>query len=296
MNTATFIALLGITAAIAWGISDFFAAHSAKKVGPILAATVINTVSTIIFSLTFVVFFRDHTALTASGFYYSIAAGAVLTVATALFFTGLQAGPVSIVSPLSSTYPLVTTLVAVVLFGAHLSIREVSGILLTCGGIVAASGLLNTSKSERKLTGGIRFALATAVLWGIGWGLLAQAINQIDWQLASLLSSVTAALTLILLLPFIKGLESSSWQTIKVALKSRYVLLAAVIQLIGSTALEIGISRSRDDNGAVVTAISAAYPILTVFLALRYFKERVAFISIVGAILGIVGVVILSLG
>lgn len=52
----------------------------------------------------------------------------------------------------------------------------------------------------------------------------------------------------------------------------------------------------EDRAGAVVTAISAWDPILTIFLALKYFDERVKILPLAGAFVGIIGVVVLSLG
>ena len=296
MNAATIVALLGITAALAYGVADFFAAKSAKSVGPVLSAALVSIFSALLFAIIFVIFFRSHTHLTTAGFWYAAASGTVLSFSVALFYIGLAAGPVSIVSPLSSMYPLVTTAVALVVFHARLSTREIIGVILTVFGIAAAAGLLNLKRSNYRLAKGPVFALFTALAFGIGYAFLAQSIKRIDWQLASLVDYGFAAIAFLVFIPIIKGKEVISPRAIKRGLKNKFILVTSVVQLAGIASLEIGISRSTVTGGAVVTAISASYPIITIFLAVKHFDEKARLIPLAGAFIGVAGIIVLSLG
>jgi drug/metabolite transporter (DMT)-like permease len=295
MNPAVIVALLGLTAAISWGISDFFSARSAKTIGAGLAACLVNAIGSLLFVIIYLLFMHPHVAMSATAFDYAAVSGITVSVGAAAFFVGLEVGPVSIVSPLTSTYPLITTLLALVAFHAHLTIEEIGGILLTVLGITAASGLLATRKSERKLSKGPTYALVAALTWGVGFALLAQAIKRINWELASVIELSFCTLTLFALLPLTKGTEEISWRATWQGLKSKFVLTAGVIQLGGVIGLNLGIARSTSTDGAVVTAISACYPILTIFLALKHFGEKVDLLPLAGAFVGIAGIVILSL-
>lgn len=284
----------GLGAAISWGISGYFAAHSAKKIGPTLAAAVVNILGALLFVLIYLGFMRGSFNLELVGVLYSVLSGIILSIGAVAFFRGLEKGPVSIVSPLTSLYPLATTVIAVTIFGAKLSLIQTLGILLIIGGVLVASGLLGVKKPERKIASGPRYGLLAALFWGIGYSLLAQGISRIGWETASVIEFVFVAITFLILTPLIKGNEVINKTQISAAFKNKFVIGASVIQLIGVMALNYGLSK-ESSSGAVVTALSACYPIITVFLALKHMKEQTAIIPLVGAFVGIVGVIILIL-
>ena len=296
MSSSSLIVLLGLIAAVTWGIADFFAAKSTHKVAPLLGVTLVNIFSTLLFGVIFALFFRSHWVYSEVGFGFAALGGIILSLGAAIFFIALKAGPVSIVSPLTSTYPLVATILAITAFQAVLSSSQVAGILLTCVGIVLAAGLVSLRPAERKLAKGPVLALVTAVFWGIGNTIIAQAIKRLDWQVVSLIAGTVGSLALLLLLAFTGNRQPMTWFEITSGLRNKYILLAAVIQLLGACALDIGIARSTNASGAVVIAMSATCPLLTVALVLRYTTEQFKFVPIAGGVIGVAGVVLLSLG
>lgn len=296
MSNSVAIALLGLTAAISWGISDFFAAKSAKSIGSILASTLVNISGALLFAIIFVLFFRSHTQIPATGFWYTAGSAIMLSFGAATFFVALEAGPVSIVSPLTSMYPLGTTALALLLFHARLTARELAGIALTLLGIITVSGLLAPSKPSYRLGKGSLYALLTAFNWGVGYALISQALKYADWQIVSLIEFCFVTLTFIALVPIIKGPEVISLRTIRKGFRNKFVIGTSGLQLLGVIALNVGLSKSTATGGAVVAAISATYPVLTIFLALRHFDEKMKLVPLAGAFVGIAGVIALSLG
>ena len=296
MNSAIVVVLLGVLTAVSWGVSDFLCAKSAKAAGPVTAAVVVNTLSLAAFAVLYMVLFRGEGKVSGAGIGLAVASGVVIAAGTALFFVALAAGPVSIVSPLTSVYPFVTTVVALMIFRAHLSGRELVGVILVLAGVMAASGLLTTGRPAQKVTKGPALALLTAVLWGIGYALLAQAMKQLGWQTATLVELACIAGVLLVALPFVRGKEVLAFRVVAHVAGSKTVLSAAAIQLLGVLAFNAGLARSGASGGAVVTAVSACYPILTIILSLKHFQEEIRLVALAGACAGIVGVVVLSLG
>jgi drug/metabolite transporter (DMT)-like permease len=294
MNDSLIILVGGLGAAISWGISDYLAAHSAKKIGPILASAVINILGSLLFIIIYFLFFREQTTSSLSGIIYSSTAGIALSLGAYALFKGLEKGPVSIVSPLTSLYPLVTTLLAVAVFSAKLSFGQSLGIMLIILGVIVASGLASVKKSERKIASGPKYALLAALFWGIGYSLLAQGIQKIGWQASSVIEFAFVAISFVVLTPLFKGGEKINSNTILAALKNKYILGTAIIQLAGVIALNFALSK-ESSSGAIVTAISATYPLLTVFLALKHMKEKVDLLPLLGAFAGIIGVIIVVL-
>jgi drug/metabolite transporter (DMT)-like permease len=76
--------------------------------------------------------------------------------------------------------------------------------------------------------------------------------------------------------------------------QNKFVLGAATIQLVGAIAINVGLEYETA-SGAIITAISAMYPILTMALALAGLKEKVTRPAIAGALISVFGVVALSL-
>ena len=212
----------------------------------------------------------------------------------AAFYKGLEAGPISIVSPLGSLYPLITTLLAVLVFGATLSAGQVVGIAMVIAGVLIAAGILNTTKKERRLHDGPRYALWAALFWGISFTLQAQAVIGLGWQMATLISYVMLTVTYVVITPFIKGNEAFTREALQHAVKSKYIIGATVFGMTGFLALNLGISKDVS-SGAVVAALSATYPLITVFLALHRLKEAVQPVPLAGAFLGVAGVIVLSI-
>ncbi|MCA9328051.1 EamA family transporter, partial [Candidatus Saccharibacteria bacterium] len=124
--------------------------------------------------------------------------------------------------------------------------------------------------------------------------LQAQAVIGLGWQMATLISYVMLTVTYVVITPFIKGKEQFTMQKMARALKSKYVIGATLFGMTGFLALNLGISKDVS-SGAVVAALSATYPLITVFLALHRLKEAVQPLPLAGAFLGVAGVIVLSI-
>jgi len=237
---------------------------------------------------------RPSVELTSSGLSFGIVSGVLVAFGAVGLFKGLAAGPVSLVSPISAAYPLVTTIVALLVFNAQLSLRQLFGIALVMTGILLAAELIGLGRVNRKIGVGPAWAFLSVLSWGVGFALLAQAISSLGWQAATFLELASLTITFVILLPFIKGREKISLSLLRRMSLNKFILSAALIQLIGVFAINLGMAYETT-SGAVIVAISACYPVLTIFLALRHFKEEVKYIPLLGAFISIAGVVILSL-
>lgn len=287
--------IFGLAAGIGWGFSGFFDAKASRSAGPLLASFLINGLVAVGYAVLYLLFWRNGHRVGASGMYYAIASGVVITLGALSYFRGLAIGPVALVSPLSAAYPLVTTIVAFVIFGARLSGWQTAAIYMIMAGVMAASGLLTTKGiATRKVQKGPLLGLATAVFWGLGYAFAAQAITRLGWQLASLVEFSAMAVAFGVFIPLIKTTEIITLQHVASACKNTFILLSAGISLCAAVSLNVGLSREHS-SGAIVAALSACYPVLTVLLARRSFDEAVAKIPLLGAFVSIGGVILLSL-
>lgn len=295
MHNTSAVLVGGLGAAIAWGLGDYFSARAAKRSGPILAAVAIHMIEVPLFFIPFIFLVQSwQGTLSLTGMAYAAVAGVLIALAGVYFYRGLKSGPVSLVSPLSSLYPLVTTMLAIVAFGAVLSLPQLIGVVLIVLGVVLATGLAQIKMHKPKIRKGPMNALRAAVLWGFGYALLAQGVARLGWQVAIAIEFLVMALTFITIAPYVHGRETIRMRKVIKLFSNKYVFLAAVGAVFGLVVFSFGLSHDKS-SGALVTALSATYPLVTVFLALSRLKEKVQLVPLAGAFVGVAGVIILSL-
>ena len=102
--------LWGASAAISWGFADFIARFTGRSVG--VAATFLAVSVVGLGALLLFMWLRDDTmlwhnpdALQLSGLGLLVAAGVISALATVLLYEALAKGPVSLASPVVSSYP-----------------------------------------------------------------------------------------------------------------------------------------------------------------------------------------------
>jgi uncharacterized membrane protein len=166
-EAAVLAVLCGLAATISWGLADFWAARAARTVGPVTAVVAGSAIGFLGFTLFYVG--SGQRIVIGSDLGYAAGAGVALGAGLMIFYRALKLGPVSLVSPLSSAYPLVTTLLVVLVFRGSLSLRQFIGIGVVTLGVMAASELFSVRASERRLSRGPLLALCAAGAWGVCW-------------------------------------------------------------------------------------------------------------------------------
>jgi len=292
---AEFIAIIcGLAAGFGWGFSGYFDAKASKSIGPLSASLLINGAVAIGYAVVYLLFLRQYHAWDALGIIYAIGSGMIITIGALTYFKGLAIGPVSLVSPLSASYPLVTTLVALGIFHARPSAPQILAIFLIMTGVMGATGLIGAKNvGHRAVQRGPLLGLCTAVAWGLGYALAAQAIQRLGWQFASLIEFGAMALAFGLFIPLSMPNHGLTPKVLAQGMRNKFVLLSGSISLCAALALNIGLSREHS-SGAIVATLSACYPVLTVILARRSFNEEVGLIPTIGAFVSISGVLLLS--
>lgn len=298
IHPAYIITFLGIFTAVSWGASDFLTAKSAKLFGPILSGLMVSFIGTLTCALLFlcyVLLTHRHFTYTLFTIGLAVLSGILFAVGEVSFNKALESDSVSIVSPLTSIYPLFTAVVTITIFHVHLTLIELLGICLVVAGVTVASGLFSMQRSNRESIKGPFYSILAALGWGLGYALLAHAFAKMGWQLATFISYLFLLISIFIVLSRIKGHELINRHTFGIAFHDKYVLSAGLIQLFGELALIVGISISISKGGMIVTALSSSYPALTIFLALKSFDENVRSVRVVGGLVGLFGIVLLTL-
>lgn len=292
MIVATLASLLfGLGTAVCWGVADFWAAKATKRSSAESSAVWVSIIATVTYLLVYLVS-RGNSDWNTNGIIYAIFAGILLELGLYIFYRGLDVGPVSIVSPISSAYPFISTLVLLLFFQTKLTILELVGVFIIVLGVVLASGIMETKQSERKFSTGLIYASLTVVLWGSAYALLGQAVNTIGWQKATLVDTLAGFISLFSLFAITQREALKKSLHLDQA-KNPFIIGTALTQLLGGIIFTIGISKTK--SPAIIIALSATYPALTILLALKHLDEKKQLSSLAGAFLTIIGVVILTL-
>jgi drug/metabolite transporter (DMT)-like permease len=294
VNSTIIVIMLGLGAAIGWGISGFLDAKASRTVRPAVSALLVNGIGTAVFSCLFAISHPQHITLTTSGLIYAIVGGIIIAAGALGYFKGLSIGPVSLTSPMSSAYPLITTVIAVVAFGGKLHLVQYIAVGIILTGIFTVNEFITTIRKRQAMRRGPLWALSAAIGWGIGYALVAQAIKQLGWQTATLFELLAMMAGFAVYIPFIDR-QALTAKHLRAGLRSHTIWGAGLVSLAAATSFNLGLSHDAS-SGAVVATISSFYPILTVLLALRHLEEEaVPLAQLGGAALSIVGVVILSI-
>lgn len=292
MTATLSIFILGAFAAVALGVADFFGARASKDIGPVTAAFVVQTAGTLAYCAWFVIVGPDIPALSATTWVYALSGALLMGAGMCTLYLAFERGPVSLASPLSAAYPLVTAAVGVLFFHALLSAAEVLAVAVIVLGIMAASGLLGTDRSERRFSAGPRMALLTTVLWGVAYPLLGEAIIASGWEVVTLVQLIAMVPVLGMMLALRRGRERVTTALVLRAFRNLPVVAAGVLQMLAVLAINIGYGLDQA-AGTMVVSTSAAYPVITMVLALRHLDERADRVALAGAAATVAGVLML---
>lgn len=287
--------LFGIFAAVSWAFADIFIAKSTRAIRPILAAALVNLIGAVFFAVYYILFMRHPVPPDLTGILWSSLAGFCIALASVFFFIALHKGPIGIVSALSSTYPAVTLALALSFFDAIINSIQILGFSMVIVGVVATAGLHSNSNSRKiDQTSGTWTALLAALLWGIGYGFLAEGVSILGWEAASVVQFSVLAFCFLLFVAVTCLKNRQNILFLKTCLKNRFILGAAVTQQAGAILLNIGLS-SDSTGGSIIVALSACYPVLTAIMAFFIFRERIPTTALLAGALAIAGIIVLSL-
>ncbi|CAN5146007.1 hypothetical protein BH09PAT2_BH09PAT2_02980 [soil metagenome] len=283
--------LAGLIAMLGWGGGDFLAALSSRKIGTLKTVFWMQLISLFLASLFFLAnlgsFKFDHitTYIIVLGI-----AGLLQVIAYIAFYSGMAKGMVSIVSPIGSTFALVTVVLSILFYNEHIIFRQVIAIVLTFAGIFLVStdirALFNIKKVS--LLKGVKEAIIAMFAWGISLFLIAPASKELGWFLpVFILKSFVLFFVTILLIAKRESIQ------IKSDAKTYGLLLAiGVLDIAAFLGYSLGVS---SESASVVAPISGAFSMIAVLLARIYIKEKLVTNQIYGILLIVIGLIVLNI-
>ena len=278
--------LLALAAAFLWGTADFLARFSTQRIGTYRTSFLVQCVGLASVTLYFAVLaFHGFDAL-ASGWRpwaWVVLAGAINSLCSLAFYRAIETGAVSVVAPISSSYPVLTVMLSL-LSGERLRWINGIGIAIVLIGVVFAStsfeqpasrSVQETAQpahhsmhlSERHLARGVAWAITAAVGFGFMFWILGFRVVPVLGGLTSVWMIRLVSLLSLSVLSFPAGQSLA----LPKGLVWWFVLGTGIFDtaafLCNNIALAIG-------QVSIVTVLVSLYSAVTVLYAWIFLRER----------------------
>ena len=218
--------------------------------------------------------------------FFPILATLFVSVIYALNYYVITLGNIGLISPIISSNPIITVVLALLFLGEKLNLVSSMGILLTLTGVITLSISGNIKLKPEKWA---FLAILVSLGYGISGYLEKISLGQINHATFLMLLSLAQITVIILWKPFYR---SKKPLTIKIGPGLIYSVLGIILFNIGNiayfTALEKGLA-------SVIVPLSNTSVVITVILSVIILKEKIRLHQVIGILLVISGVILVNL-
>jgi drug/metabolite transporter (DMT)-like permease len=215
---------------------------------------------------------------------------ALSAFSTLLFFKAVSLGKVSVVVPISYSFPAVSVVVSILLLNESLTWSQGIGILLAIAGVILVSTDVSKLGSRGNLADGVPEALITMVCWGVSMVLLKVIVDAMGsvWT-TTFLSAIRIAIILLF------GLFMKKKLSVPKGGSFMGLVLVGIgfFAIFGTLAYNTGIST---ENVSLVSPVSSMGPAVTLVLAWLFLKESLVLNQKIGIACILVAVWIIAGG
>lgn len=281
--------LLAAVSAVFFGVGDLLGGIAIRRSGrPGAAVSVAMTataVGAVVVGLVLVV--RPPEAVSVADVIWPVMAGLLMAATRPLLYLGMARGPVAVFAPGYGLTMIAVPALVGPFIGQHLTGIEVLGVLLAVIAVVLLSGegkLPRIGDIVRSRVVGMALAVGCSI--GMAGILLTQA-DPAAGEVPALLVLLTG---LVVLSTFARARSGSVWPD---PIVRRFGL---VLGFTSGTAFVLSTAAYLRGSAAVVTALIALCPGVSVGIAWRFLGERVAPLQVLGGVFGVASVVAFALG
>jgi transporter family protein len=277
--------VFGLFAMLAWGVGDFFMKLAADKFGTLRTQFVQFIFGLIIALILIYSFFPVPEFRWTHQLILLFIPFSILNIGGLLaYIEALRRGPVSLVAPISSIYPIITAVLSVIFLKEYITFIQWIAIFIVVAGVMLTS--FSSFKKKASLSG-IPFAIASFLMWGVLFVLFKPIVVQMGPILPSL---IVDAIGLVLLPIWL--MQRGELSIPKVTI-NRWAALMLTVVILG-LAYPIFAIGLRISNASIITAISSTYPAVIIILSVIFLKEKLHWWQILGIFTIIIGMVLLG--
>jgi len=287
--------LLGLTAALGWGVADFMARFSTRRVGTYRTLLYMQLVGFLALSafLTATHGWGRFAGTSRQAWAWVILAGLLNTASTIALYRSFEIGVLAIVAPIAASYPALTVILSLA-SGEILRPARALGIGAALVGVVLAATSFapvaaNTSPPHHKghLTRGVPWAIAAAIGYGVLFWLLGFRVMPMFDGFASVwVIRVTTFSTLALLAAPVQ-------QSTRPPDRRTWWLVGG-IGIIDTSAFIANNVALKAEQVAAASVLASLYGAVTVLLAALFLREKLEWSQWLGIALIFAGIALIS--
>lgn len=290
--------LTGLGAALSWGTMDIATALASRRIGSLRVTAGVQLVCALILVVVAMVagsrFPTDPLAIGSAVLLGFVGAGAYLA-----YFTGLQIGPISVVSGMVAAYGGLTVLLSVVLRGESLTVLQALGATVATIGVILTGVAFGGGLRGMRFAGpGVAFAVVALVMFALMAITTDVALESADWIQVLLVSRlVTAAVSIAAILALaVAGRRASAsgparGEPVPIRRVGAMLVVGGALDAAGLMAFAIGLSSAPT---WMVGLASSFGPAVTIVVAVAFLGERLKAIQWLG--LGGVAIGMVAIG
>ena len=281
--------LLAAASAVFFGVGDLLGGIAIRRSGRPGAAVSVAMTATAVAAVVvgLVLVLRPPEAVSVADVIWPVMAGLLMAATRPLLYLGMARGPVAVFAPGYGLTMIAVPALVGPFIGQHLTGIEVLGVLLAVIAVVLLSGegkLPRIGDIVRSRVVGMALAVGCSI--GMAGVLLTQA-DPAAGEVPALLVLLTG---LVVLSTFARVRSGSVWPD---PIVRRFGL---VLGFTSGTAFVLSTAAYLRGSAAVVTALIALCPGVSVGIAWRFLGERVAPLQVLGGVFGVASVVAFALG
>jgi len=292
--------LLGLTAAVCWGVSDFAARFAARRLGSYRVSFFIQPIGFV--ALNFFLwasggFGHLFTVHGWQAWSWTIAVGVMNAACSVCFYHALEIGVLAIVAPITTSYPALTLILSLITGERLGALRCVALVCILVGVVLAATSFPpeNISaenagaahKHHHPLSRGVGWALGAAVLMGVMfWMLGFEVVPRVGvWSPVWVIRLTSFA---------ILGLTAKPVRQTIALPKGNVWWLLGVVGVLDTSAFVANNFALQWGPLSVVTVLASLFSAVTVLLACIFLRERLERTQWAGIILILSGIAIVN--
>ena len=291
--------LTGLTAALFWGTLDVITALGSRVIGSLRVTAGMQSVTAVLFLVIFVAtgatIPTEPASIALAVLLGLIGAGAYLA-----YFTGLQFGPIAVVSGMVSAFGGLTVVLSVVIRGESLTpLQALGAVVATVGVLLTAFAFDGGLRATRFAGPGVVFALVALVLFSLMAITTDVALETMSWiQIYTIARVVNASIGIVAVVILARRAGSAlghrpeggpTWSNPRIV---GALVLVGVLDVVGLVAFATGLETAP----TWMVGLAASFgPAVTIMVAVAFLGERlrpVQWFGLLGILTGMVCIAI----
>lgn len=289
--------LSALITAFLWSLTSLFFASAVTRIGSV-QLNVSRQFFALIFLFITIFACGLNTSLTLNQIIYLSLSGLVgLTFGDTFLFLAYREVGARVSMLIMSFSPAISAILAYLVLGEKLSLMSIVGIIVTITGILIVISEKNEKTKGKINHAGLFFAFLASIGQGIGLVLAKIAFLDTHYQLNGLVATaVRLSASVSILLP-ISLLLKKFKNPVKVFQRDKKALLLTIGGSIAGPFLGITFSliAISNTNVGIASTIMALPPVIMLPMVRYFFKEKLSYRAVIGAIIAVLGVGILFL-